>query len=1172
MRKNTLICILITLFTGAATAQTSWRGTVSTNWATVSNWTAGVPTATVDAVIGDANFIGSFQPSISTTAATCKSLTIGNSSVPSTLTIARNLTISGKILIGSNGTVLHNVPGIIALSGNWTNSGTYTPSITALVRFSGVTQSITGATVFKRLAILTGSTVTLASNITVDNSLNVSGTFAPTQFYTVSGTGNLIVNSGASIIVGAATFTTNYALSGIVTLNGLSTVDYASSTIDQNISNAFTYGYLRISGGMTKYLTGNLPPLNSTLASSGRILIAAGTLDMQTFTANRSNSTVGGFLTMAATAKLKIGGTNGLPSNYNTINTPSTSTVEYYGNNQVIAGVGYGNLVFGSSSGMAVKTMPTAAITIAGDFICSVGTGTGVTFTAGNKITVNNTITLGSGTTFNAGIYSHLFKGSWVNDGIFNGNTSTATFNGGNASLSGTGSNNFNNLVFSAAGINASGAASVNVSGNLSTTGSGVFTHSSGGTLTMTGAAKIITGSGINLYNLVINGTVTLNNALAVSGDFTVNGSFSGIANTVTMNGAAKTISGIGTIGFYGLSIQGSVSTSNSFSLSSNFTVAPGGSFNAIAGTATITGSGTLSGTANLYNFTINNGRTLTLGSTAILGIAGVFTKNGTLNVITNTTNTVNYNAAMSQTIVNTLYNNLILSNGGIKTAAAGFTINNDLTVNSGVTFASSSFAFTIRHNFTNNGILNSGISTINFTGNPASINGSATSAFYNLVMAAGSAISLNSPVAIKKDFTANGVFNSGVQRVNFTGNVSSVISGTASPILFADLEQSKTGSFTTLNTPVEVNGILTLTNGIIFSSATNLLTLDNNTTSTSGTSSSYIDGPIKKIGNQPFTFPVGNGGYFHPLTISSPVSATNDYTAQYFAANPDVFYSVNSKDLSLNHLSTCEYWNLERGDACPDVKVTLSWDVNSCGVDNLVDLRVAQWNGVLWKDFGNGGTSGSTTSGTVISSIDVTSYGPFTLGSPNSNNPLPIGLLNFRAIPNGNQVDISWSTVSEFANDYFTVEKSTNGLQFEKVTDKKGAGNSSALLEYRATDKNPASGTSYYRLKQTDFSGSFKYSNIASVTIADKFDYRIFPNPSHNSKTFVTVNGTTNEKIHLLLYDGLGNEMFSKSVILEHQGESTITIEPIHKLVSGIYTVVVLANETMYRHKLIIN
>jgi fibronectin-binding autotransporter adhesin len=221
MKKTSSICITILLFIQIINAQTSWKGTTSTNWSNTLNWTAGVPTATIDAIIGDGSFTGAFQPVLTATAA-CKSLTIGTGAKVSTLTVAKNLTVSGNVAIGSNGTILHNVAAItITIKGNWANSGTYSATVaTDLVTFSGAAQSLTGATTFQKIGINAGSTLTLANNIVVNANLSVSGTLDPTASYVVSGLGTLNLNSGGSILVKAVDFTTNYSLSGAVTISG----------------------------------------------------------------------------------------------------------------------------------------------------------------------------------------------------------------------------------------------------------------------------------------------------------------------------------------------------------------------------------------------------------------------------------------------------------------------------------------------------------------------------------------------------------------------------------------------------------------------------------------------------------------------------------------------------------------------------------------------------------------------------------------------------------------------------------------------------------------------------------------------------------------------------------------------------------------------------------------
>lgn len=113
----------------------------------------------------------------------------------------------------------------------------------------------------------------------------------------------------------------------------------------------------------------------------------------------------------------------------------------------------------------------------------------------------------------------------------------------------------------------------------------------------------------------------------------------------------------------------------------------------------------------------------------------------------------------------------------------------------------------------------------------------------------------------------------------------------------------------------------------------------------------------------------------------------------------------------------------------------------------------------------------------------------------------LPIELINFNAKNINNDIQLTWSTASEFNNDFFTVERSKDAINFETVGKVDGAGNSSGLKKYSLVDFNPYQGTSYYRLKQTDFDQRVTYSRIEEVNIESEHDYsfQIFPNPAND-------------------------------------------------------------------------
>ncbi len=101
--------------------------------------------------------------------------------------------------------------------------------------------------------------------------------------------------------------------------------------------------------------------------------------------------------------------------------------------------------------------------------------------------------------------------------------------------------------------------------------------------------------------------------------------------------------------------------------------------------------------------------------------------------------------------------------------------------------------------------------------------------------------------------------------------------------------------------------------------------------------------------------------------------------------------------------------------------------------------------------------------------------------------NPLPIELLSFSVKNNGNSVMIQWATAAEINNDYFTIERSTDGFSWEILDYMYGAGNSNQVLHYQYEDNQPVQGVSYYRLKQTDFDGQYEYFAPAAIQMDAK-------------------------------------------------------------------------------------
>lgn len=220
--------------------------------------------------------------------------------------------------------------------------------------------------------------------------------------------------------------------------------------------------------------------------------------------------------------------------------------------------------------------------------------------------------------------------------------------------------------------------------------------------------------------------------------------------------------------------------------------------------------------------------------------------------------------------------------------------------------------------------------------------------------------------------------------------------------------------------------------------------------------------------------------------------------------------------------------------------------------------------------NFGNGGTTSyyngdgsgiilSYAGGLITVSNISTTHIPnnstryFTIASVNVSTPLPIELIHFDALSLETQVALNWKTGSEKNNDYFTIERSVNGIEWLEVATVIGAGNSSTELNYITFDENPIVGLAYYRLKQTDFDAEFTYSDVKSVSFENIKDARIsiFPNPAMNQ---FTIEGSKEELRDVRIFSVLGQEVTSMTEKVSH--EATSIVFDISNLQSGAYYV----------------
>lgn len=159
----------------------------------------------------------------------------------------------------------------------------------------------------------------------------------------------------------------------------------------------------------------------------------------------------------------------------------------------------------------------------------------------------------------------------------------------------------------------------------------------------------------------------------------------------------------------------------------------------------------------------------------------------------------------------------------------------------------------------------------------------------------------------------------------------------------------------------------------------------------------------------------------------------------------------------------------------------------------------------------------------------------------------LPVTLVNYTAVRQGNSAKLAWTTMSESDNDKFDIYKSVNGGEYVKIGEKKGAGNSSTQNDYTFYDRKPANGVNYYKLQQIDRDGKINDAGLRSVSFTlDEMDVKIFPNP-----TSQVVNVTFGIGIYrtIELVDLQGKVLEAKKIAREAQTSFSVANYP-----AGVY------------------
>ncbi len=292
------------------------------------------------------------------------------------------------------------------------------------------------------------------------------------------------------------------------------------------------------------------------------------------------------------------------------------------------------------------------------------------------------------------------------------------------------------------------------------------------------------------------------------------------------------------------------------------------------------------------------------------------------------------------------------------------------------------------------------------------------------------------------------GSFDAGIgtSEVIFNGTDNQIITGNfTGSNAFLNVEMNNPAGVT-LSGSIEIDGILEFKSGIISSSTTNTITVNNSseTAVTGYGSSTYVDGPLRKLilsgGN--FIFPVGdNSRYGQVEVIGSNTTGSQYWEAQYYNANPHPTYDTSSYLSPLTEISGNEYWRVE-GPSGGQADVRITWDNQSLlpatTNDRVNDLHIVEWIAAnsRWESVGTTVTDNGVNDGTIQTSAAVNlNEHIFTIGTDETN-PLPTATFtnNDTSICSGQTVTLEIELTGS-PNWNVTIEEGGHSRTFTGIT-----------------------------------------------------------------------------------------------------------------------------------------
>ncbi len=333
-------------------------------------------------------------------------------------------------------------------------------------------------------------------------------------------------------------------------------------------------------------------------------------------------------------------------------------------------------------------------------------------------------------------------------------------------------------------------------------------------------------------------------------------------------------------------------------------------------------------------------------------------------------------------------------------------------------------------------------------------------------------------------------------------------VTGNGLPSTVANISFENASGVTLTNT-VSSTGSVTLESGVVTTGSKSLIV--GTSTSVTGSisrNSGWVNGNLGRwIPNSPsgtFLFPVGVSVYNeYSAAFTVAPSSPGLMTVSFVEAGPSSsglpLFETNSYKVTT--IGSKGYWNIAASNGLSGGVYSISLLGNGfTGISDLSDVRVvSRTSSILpWSLLGTHAPGTGTIASPVATRTGLGFTQQVTLGW--GYNALPIELIVFDAKLDGKTVRLTWSTAAEINNEYFSLERSEDGKNFEEIGQVRGSGNTTTRRDYSFVDDAPLSGESYYRLKQTDYDGKYEIFDpkhvVIKQTILDESKITVWPNP----------------------------------------------------------------------------